>query len=236
PRDTGRARGRVAGLEGTRRLPDDLAEARAERAQAAEADGVAHLGDGEVRGAQQVLGALDAPLGQVRGRAEPVGRREQALEVEPAEPGDRGQLGEVERLGEVAVRVVARRPQVLEHVVVRSRGHTGSLGTPSHRTARTTGSRRNGSTTAQVTPIASAIRASSVPRSGAGSSPWRNPVICRAVSTGRRAPTLPIVAPPASSTTVITGGRRSLRSTPSGASSPCASRKTAIEYSAIPAP
>src|SRR4029078_12120286 len=55
----------VPPLELARRLAHQLPEPAAERAQAREADRVADLGDGEVGGAQQVLGALDPALGDV---------------------------------------------------------------------------------------------------------------------------------------------------------------------------
>src|SRR5262245_31363336 len=50
----------VAGLEVARGLAHHRAEPAAERAEAAEAHGVTDLGHGEVRRAQEVLGALDA--------------------------------------------------------------------------------------------------------------------------------------------------------------------------------
>ena len=73
-------------------LADDLPEAAAERAEAAVADGVADLGDGEVGRAQQVLGALDPPLADVGDGGEPVDPRERAEEVELAQPGDGREL------------------------------------------------------------------------------------------------------------------------------------------------
>src|SRR5262245_38934210 len=60
--DVRRAR-RVPLLELAGRLTDECLEPAAERAQAAEPHGDADLGHGEVRGPQQILGALDAALG-----------------------------------------------------------------------------------------------------------------------------------------------------------------------------
>ena len=82
-------------------------------------DDVADLGHGQVGGAQQVLGALDPALRDVRRRRDAVRRPEQPLEVELAEPGDAGEGLEVERLGVVAVGVVAGPAQVDEHVTGR---------------------------------------------------------------------------------------------------------------------
>src|SRR3954451_3992922 len=62
-RDVWRARGGVPALELARRLADEPPDPAAERAEARETDRVAHLGDGQVGGAEQVLGPLDAPPG-----------------------------------------------------------------------------------------------------------------------------------------------------------------------------
>jgi hypothetical protein len=52
----------------------------AERAQAGEPDQQAHLGDGQVGVAQQVLGPLDAPAGEVPAGRVAVGGAERADE------------------------------------------------------------------------------------------------------------------------------------------------------------
>ena len=70
-----------------RRLSDELAEPRAERAEAREADEEADLGDGQVRGPQQGLRALDPAPGEVGARRLAVGRRERAREVESGVAG-----------------------------------------------------------------------------------------------------------------------------------------------------
>src|SRR4051812_19204522 len=69
----GDPRARVTLLEGGRTLADDGAEPAGERPQRAEADGMADLGDREVRRSQQVLGPLDPAPGHVVGGRQPVG-------------------------------------------------------------------------------------------------------------------------------------------------------------------
>src|SRR5947208_2941782 len=71
----------VPALELARALADQRAEPAAERAETREAHREAHLGDGEVGGAQQVLCTLDATLGHVLHRRDPVRRLEQPHEV-----------------------------------------------------------------------------------------------------------------------------------------------------------
>ena len=79
-------------------------------------DRVTDLGDGQVGGAEQVLGALDPALGEVGGRGESVRRGEEPLEVVLAHPRDAGERRQVERLAVVPVGVVAGAAQVDEHV------------------------------------------------------------------------------------------------------------------------
>src|SRR6266700_7746162 len=55
----------VAGTVGGRRLAGELGEAGAERAERAEADRHAHVGDRQLAQAQQRLGPLDPPGHQV---------------------------------------------------------------------------------------------------------------------------------------------------------------------------
>ena len=83
-------------------------------------DRVAHLGDGEVRRAQQVLGSLDPPLRDVLGRGEAVGRLEEPEEVVLRQARRRREPLEVERLRVLPVGEVARAAQVREDVVGRS--------------------------------------------------------------------------------------------------------------------
>src|SRR3954451_6216978 len=67
----GDPRARVALLEHGRTLADDGAEPGGERPQRAEADGMADLGDGQVRCSQQVLSPLDPAPGYVVRRRHP---------------------------------------------------------------------------------------------------------------------------------------------------------------------
>jgi hypothetical protein len=97
-----------------RRHADELGERRAEGSQAAEADEVADLGDGQIRRAQQVLGALHAAPGEVCTRRLAVGDAERAGEVVAGEAGRARHGVQVERLGEVPVDQVAGTSQV-EH-------------------------------------------------------------------------------------------------------------------------
>ncbi len=96
--------------------PTISAERRAERPQAGVADRVAHLGDREVGGPQQVLGARDPALGEVGGGRGPVRRPEGPHEVGAAHPGQARHQVEVELLGVVAVEVVPGPPQVDQDV------------------------------------------------------------------------------------------------------------------------
>ena len=81
-----------------RRASDELAKARAERAEAREPDQEADLGDREVRGSQERLGALDPAPRQVGAGRLAVGRRECAGEVESGVAGLAGHRVEVQRL------------------------------------------------------------------------------------------------------------------------------------------
>src|SRR5438132_11386221 len=65
-----------------RRHAHEVAEARAERADALEPDQEADLGDGQVGRSQQVLGALDTAPRQIRPRSLAVGLGERTREVE----------------------------------------------------------------------------------------------------------------------------------------------------------
>src|SRR4051794_41175158 len=66
-----------------RGLTDEIAETATERAEAAEADEEADLGDRQVGRPQQRLRPLDSPPGQVPLRRLAVRARERAREVEP---------------------------------------------------------------------------------------------------------------------------------------------------------
>ncbi len=87
------------GLEPGRRRAEELGERAAERAEAAEADQVADLGDAEVGPAQQFGRPLDPAAGEVAGRGLAVDRPELAGEVEAGVAGDPGQVVQLERLG-----------------------------------------------------------------------------------------------------------------------------------------
>ena len=109
---------------------------------------------------------------------QPVGRLEQPLEVELAQPGHRGERVEVERLGVVAVGVVAGPAQVHQHVAgarswrssarrsaaagTRPRGGAGSGRARGGRRSRRRGSPRAGC------PAAARARRSGSPRRRAG--------------------------------------------------------------------
>jgi hypothetical protein len=75
---------------------------------------VAHLGDGQVRRAQQILRALDASLGEVQRRCLPVRRREAAQEVILRHARGGGESVEVKRVRVLAIGGVFRPPQVDE--------------------------------------------------------------------------------------------------------------------------
>ena len=65
------------------------------------------------------MGALHAPLRDVRRRGPPIGRLEEPLEMELAEPRDRGQRGQVEWLGVVPICEIPRPAQMDEHITGR---------------------------------------------------------------------------------------------------------------------
>src|SRR6476620_1257982 len=121
-RDVRRTGGGIPVLEGARALPHQRPEPAAERTEAGEAHRVAHLGDGEVRRAQQVLGSLDPPLRDVLGRGEAVGRLEEPQEVVLRQTCRRREPLEVERLRVLPVGEVTGAAQVREDVVGRSHG------------------------------------------------------------------------------------------------------------------
>jgi len=113
-----------------RRPTDEVAEARAERAEAREADQKADLGDGEVRGSQEGLRALDPASRQVRAGRFAIGRRERAGEVKSGVARFAGHRFEVERLRVFAIDEVASSPQ-------RGQEEQRVLGHPRHPHART---------------------------------------------------------------------------------------------------
>src|SRR6266508_2127728 len=110
---------RAAGLGALvlrRAHPDQLPEPRAERAEAAEPDQVAHLGHRQVRRPEQVRGPLDPAPRQVLHRRLAVLGRETPQEVVLRHPRGGRQRCQVERLGLVAVGNIPGPPQVRQQV------------------------------------------------------------------------------------------------------------------------
>src|SRR3954451_7175298 len=97
---------------GSRALPHELREPRAEGTQRRAADRDADLSDGEVAATQQRLGALDAAGHQVAVGRLTVGAAELPGEVRRRHERSAGKGGHVERLVVVAIHQVARAAQV----------------------------------------------------------------------------------------------------------------------------
>ena len=99
-------------LERAGRLTHDLAEAAAERTEAAEPHTKTDLRDGEVRRSEQILCPFNSALGDVRCRCSPVSGSEEAVKVKFGERRHRREVLQSERLGKVSIGVISRSAQL----------------------------------------------------------------------------------------------------------------------------
>src|SRR5215204_2514610 len=95
-----------------RRLADERAKRRAERAQAPEADLDAHLGDGHAGAPEELLGALDPALQEVLVGRLAEGLLEAANEVRPGRVRLAGERGDVELTRVLAIHQILRPAKV----------------------------------------------------------------------------------------------------------------------------
>ena len=128
-------------LERAGRLTHDLAEAAAERTEAAEPHTKTDLRDGEVRRSEQILCPFNSALGDVRCRCSPVGGSELAVKVKFGERRHRREVLQSERLGKVSIGVISRSAQLDQcmnrnfrclhgHRIDRRNSRTGSVPGP----------------------------------------------------------------------------------------------------------
>src|SRR5207253_9400221 len=102
-----------------RRNADVFFEPRAERAEAREPDEIADLGDGQIRGAEQLPRPLDAPLRKVCARRSAIGVAKRAHEMETRIPGLAADRAKTRPLELRPVHEVLRRAEVQEPLDVR---------------------------------------------------------------------------------------------------------------------
>src|SRR5919202_405311 len=115
----------IAVLRG--RLPDDVPERAAERAQAAEADLEADVGDAPAGLAQQEHRALDPTALQIAMRRLAERGAEDADEVRLGHTRDRCQGGDVERVGKRPIHGVAGAQEPPIRVLDRAVHHRGRI-------------------------------------------------------------------------------------------------------------
>src|SRR5215207_7738755 len=111
-RDCGSAGGSPAAGVVARRLADERAKCRAERAEAPEADLETHLGHGEAGAPQELLGALDPAAEEVLMRRLAEGLLEAADEVRPGRVRRAGKGWQVEFPRILAVHQILRAAEM----------------------------------------------------------------------------------------------------------------------------